>query len=181
LALRLFLVAILGPAVPLAQVSAQQPQPASAQPAEPVAAPAFKPAELDQLLAPIALYPDELVAQILTASTYPLEIVMAGRWVADPKNAALKGDALVKELDKVLTAQGPDVPGGAADYIVNGRMIGGFGLVAWPARYDDSGVMTFMVNHEGVVYQKDLGPQTAKLAPAITRFDPGPGWQKTVP
>ena len=82
---------------------------------------------------------------------------------------------------KVLTAQGPNAPGGAIDYIVNGRMIGGFGLVAWPARYGDSGVMTFMVNHDGVVYQKNLGPQTAKLAPAISRFDPDPSWQKVEP
>jgi hypothetical protein len=82
---------------------------------------------------------------------------------------------------KVLTAQGPNAPGGAIDYIVNGRMIGGFGLVGWPARYGDSGVMTFMVNHNDVVYQKDLGPQTAKLAPEISRFDPDPSWQKVEP
>ena len=82
---------------------------------------------------------------------------------------------------KPLTGQGPNAPGGEADYIVNGHMIGGFGLVAWPARYGDSGVMTFIVNHEGIVYQKDLGPETAKLAAAITRFDPGSGWQKTEP
>jgi Protein of unknown function (DUF2950) len=82
---------------------------------------------------------------------------------------------------KVLTGQGPNAPGGAIDYIVNGRMIGGFGLVAWPARYGDSGVMTFMVNHDGVVYQENLGPQTAKLAPTISRFDPDPSWQKVEP
>jgi len=82
---------------------------------------------------------------------------------------------------KVLTSQGPSAAGGAADFIVNGRMIGGFGLVAWPARYGDSGVMTFIVNHEGVVYQKDLGPQTAEIGPAISSFDPDPGWQKTAP
>ena len=81
----------------------------------------------------------------------------------------------------MLTSQGPNAPGGAADFIVNGRMIGGFGLVAWPARYGDSGVMTFMVNHDGVVYQKNLGPQTARLAPAISRFDPDPSWQKVEP
>ena len=82
---------------------------------------------------------------------------------------------------KLLTAQGPGAPGGAVDYIVNGRMIGGFGLVAWPARYGDSGVMTFIVNHDDVVYQKNLGPQTGKLAPAISRFDPDPSWQKVQP
>ncbi len=82
---------------------------------------------------------------------------------------------------KVLTRQGPNAPGGAADYVVKGRMIGGFGLVAWPARFDDSGIMTFIVNHDGVVYQKDFGPQTAKIAPTISRFDPDPSWQKTEP
>ena len=82
---------------------------------------------------------------------------------------------------KVLTSQGPNAPGGAADYIVNGKMIGGFGLVAWPARFGDSGVMTFIVNHEGVVYQKDLGPRTVELAPAIGSFDPDPSWQKAEP
>jgi hypothetical protein len=79
---------------------------------------------------------------------------------------------------KVLTSQGPDADGGAAEYIVNGRMIGGFALVAWPARWGDSGVMTFIVNHEGVVYQTNLGPQTAELAPAIRTFDPDSSWQK---
>jgi len=76
---------------PSPPVPAQQPEQPSASP--------FKPEELDQLLAPIALYPDELIAQILTAATYPLEIVMAARWVADPKNATLKGDALAKALE----------------------------------------------------------------------------------
>ncbi len=73
---------------------------AAAQQPEPASAPPFKPEELQQLLAPIALYPDELVAQILAAATYPLEIVMAARWVVDPKNAALTGDALTKALDQ---------------------------------------------------------------------------------
>src|SRR6516165_1669322 len=72
--------------------------PAAAQPPEQPAASLFKPEELDQILAPIALYPDELIVQILTAATYPLEIVMAARWVADPKNAALNGDALEQAL-----------------------------------------------------------------------------------
>ena len=77
---------------------APTPPAAAQQPEQPGASP-FKPEELDQLLAPIALYPDELIVQILTAATYPLEIVMAARWAADPKNAALKGDALATALD----------------------------------------------------------------------------------
>ncbi len=82
---------------------------------------------------------------------------------------------------KVLTAQGKDAPGGALDYVVRGRMIGGFALVAWPAQYGDSGVMTFIVNYQGQVYQKNFGPRTAAIAAAMTSYDPDPGWQKAEP
>src|SRR6516162_4878712 len=82
-----------------AQPSASSPLPAPGQQPEQPSPPAFKPEELDQILAPLALYPDELIVQILTAATYPLEIVMAARWAADPKNAALKGDALAQALE----------------------------------------------------------------------------------
>ena len=80
---------------------------------------------------------------------------------------------------RLLTSQGPHAKGGAFDYVVKGHMIGGFAAIAYPARYDNSGVMTFIVNHDGVVYQRDLGPETAAKARAITRFDPGPGWTET--
>jgi hypothetical protein len=63
--------------------------------------------------------------------------------------------------------------------VVNGKMILGFAVLAWPAKYGNSGVMTFMMGPDGVVYQKDLGDQTATLAPAITSFDPGDGWTKS--
>jgi len=79
---------------------------------------------------------------------------------------------------KVLKAQGPQAPGGAYDYVVRGRMIGGFALVAWPAQYGVSGIMTFVVNHDGVVYSKDLGDDTAKLASEMTRYDPDASWKK---
>ncbi len=79
---------------------------------------------------------------------------------------------------RMLTAQGPDAPGGAYDYVVNGRMIGGFAAVAYPAQYGVSGVMTFIVNQEGVVYQKDLGAETAKLALAMKTFNPDSTWKK---
>jgi hypothetical protein len=79
---------------------------------------------------------------------------------------------------KILKGQGKSAKGGAYDYVVKGNMIGGFALVAYPARYGNSGVMTFIVNHEGVVYQKDLGKKTAQLAPAMTRFDPDKTWKK---
>jgi hypothetical protein len=79
---------------------------------------------------------------------------------------------------RILTAQGEDAPGGARDYVVKGRMIGGFALLAWPVKYGDTGVMTFMLNHEGVIYQKDLGPETAGAAGKIKLFNPGAGWKK---
>jgi hypothetical protein len=81
-------------------------------------------------------------------------------------------------LYRILKAQGPNAPGGAYDYMVRGRMIGGFALVAYPAAYGRSGVMTFVVNHDGVVYEKDLGPETAKIAGEMTLFDPDESWSK---
>lgn len=79
---------------------------------------------------------------------------------------------------KVLTRQGSSAHGGAMDYVVRGKMIGGFALVAWPAEYGNSGVMTFLVNHTGVVFQKDLGPETSALASKMTSFNPDPTWEK---
>ena len=80
---------------------------------------------------------------------------------------------------RTLTAQGPDSPTGSRDYIVNGMMIGGFAAIAWPANYGVTGVQTFQVSYEGVVFQKDLGPDTAKLAPAIRRYNPDSTWLAT--
>ena len=77
---------------------------------------------------------------------------------------------------RILTAQGPNAPGGANDYIINNKMIGGFAAVAYPADYANSGVMTFIVNYEGVVYQKDLGKKTEELAKAMTLYDPDESW-----
>ena len=79
---------------------------------------------------------------------------------------------------RILKGQGPDAKGGAYDYVAQGRMIGGFALIAWPATYDNSGVMTFIVNHEGVVYEKDLGPDTASAVQKITKFNPDKTWKK---
>jgi hypothetical protein len=79
---------------------------------------------------------------------------------------------------KILTAQGPDAPGGAYDYLVGDRLMGGFAVVAWPASYGVSGIMTFLVNHEGVVFEKDLGSHTASIAAALTRFNPDTTWRK---
>lgn len=79
---------------------------------------------------------------------------------------------------RVLTRQGAGADGGAYDYVVDGRMIGGFALLAYPAQYGNSGIMTFMVNQDGVVYQKDLGPKTERLAREIDIFAPDSTWQK---
>lgn len=82
---------------------------------------------------------------------------------------------------RILQAQGPAAAGGARSYVRNGRMTDGFALVAWPARYGATGVMTFIVNHEGVVYQRDLGPGTASAVSGLSRFDPAQGWEAIKP
>ena len=79
---------------------------------------------------------------------------------------------------RILRAQGPDAPGGAYSYLAQGKMIGGFALIAWPALYGNSGVMTFLVNHDGAVYEKDLGPETAAQVAKITRFNPDTSWKR---
>jgi hypothetical protein len=79
---------------------------------------------------------------------------------------------------KILTKQGPNASGGALDYVVRGRMIGGFALVAYPAVYRNSGVMTFLVNHRGDVYEKSLGPNTARVAASMTAFNPDNTWRR---
>jgi len=78
---------------------------------------------------------------------------------------------------RILQSQGPSADGGEFDYVANGHMIGGFAVVAYPAEYANSGIMTFMVNHRGVVFQKDLGDDTATKARGFTTFSPGAGWE----
>jgi hypothetical protein len=78
---------------------------------------------------------------------------------------------------RILEGQGKSAKGGAVEYVVNGEMSGGFALVAWPVHYDASGIMTFVVNQDGVAYQKDLGPTTTARVQAITRYDPDDTWQ----
>jgi hypothetical protein len=77
---------------------------------------------------------------------------------------------------KILTRQGPHAPGGKFDYIINGHMIAGYALIAYPDKWGSSGIMTFIVSQQGRVYEKNLGPNTASLAEAITEYDPDPGW-----
>lgn len=82
---------------------------------------------------------------------------------------------------RILTAQGKDAPGGAYSYIVKGSMIGGFGLVAYPAEYGNSGVMTFIVNHDGKVFEKDLGKNTATIAAGMKEYNPDKTWKEVQP
>ena len=79
---------------------------------------------------------------------------------------------------RILTRQGAGAPGGAYDYVAKGKMIGGFALIAYPAEYGNSGIITFMVNHDGTVWEKDLGLKTAKLAQKIESFTPDKTWTK---
>ena len=77
---------------------------------------------------------------------------------------------------RILTAQGPSAPGGAYNYMLGKNMSRGFALVAWPSKYGDTGVMSFMISHEGEVFEKDLGPESDQLARAMTTFDPDSSW-----
>ena len=77
---------------------------------------------------------------------------------------------------RILTAQGPEAPGGKKNYVVNGTMTGGFAMLAYPAKYASSGVMTFIVSQDGIVYQKDLGQDTATQAPLLTEYNPDKTW-----
>ncbi len=80
---------------------------------------------------------------------------------------------------RILKAQGSSAPGGAYNYVINGHMVAGFALVAWPADYGVSGIMTFVVNSNGIVYEKDLGTKTAKTAEAMTRYNPDETWRRS--
>jgi len=82
---------------------------------------------------------------------------------------------------RVLTAQGKDAPGGAKSYVANGEMTGGYAFVAWPTRWGDTGVMTFIVDKSQIVWEKDLGPDTAAMAKAMQEFNPDSSWKKVPP
>jgi hypothetical protein len=101
-------------------------------------------------------------------------------------SAAADGDDLAGRTEpapfqgyyfRILTAQGPAAPGGAMDYVKNGELSGGFALIAWPAQYDATGIMSFIVGADGKVFEQDLGPETSARAKAITQYDPDEGWR----
>ena len=89
---------------------------------------------------------------------------------------AKKGEGYFGYRFRILTAQGDNVAGGRYDYVINGNMIAGFALLAWPVKYGETGVATFAVNQQGVVYQVDLGQATESMANAIRRFNPSDDW-----
>ncbi|MBX3580644.1 MAG: DUF2950 family protein [Rhizobiaceae bacterium] len=89
---------------------------------------------------------------------------------------AARGEGYFGYKYKILTGQGDNIAGGAYDYIINGNMIAGYGLIAWPAKYGESGVHTFVVNQHGIVYETDLGPATGDIVNYIDRFNPDDKW-----
>ncbi|WP_044871581.1 DUF2950 domain-containing protein [Pseudomonas sp. LFM046] len=89
-----------------------------------------------------------------------------------------KGDDWHGYHFRILTAQGPSAPGGAYNYMLGKAMSRGFALIAWPAQYGDSGVMSFMISHDGEIFQKDLGKDSEKIAKAMKRFDPDSSWDE---
>jgi hypothetical protein len=97
--------------------------------------------------------------------------------IAGPSTPASDGPLVIDGYTlRILTAQGDDAPGGAQSYIVNGKMTGGFAILATPVKYAETGIMTFMTSSDGVVYERDLGPDTAKIAASIQEFNPSDDW-----
>ena len=90
---------------------------------------------------------------------------------------AKAGDGYFGYKFRILKRQGDNVAGGVHDYVVNGNMISGFALIAWPAKYGETGVSTFVINQSGVVYERDFGTETDNIAPKILTFNPGDNWE----
>ncbi len=97
-------------------------------------------------------------------------------YARNPREAGMPPEPFHGYFFKILTAQGRSAPLGKYNYIINGKMIAGFGLVAWPAEYGHTGIMTFIVNQQGRVYQKNLGPKTAKVVAAMKEYNPDSTW-----
>ncbi|MEW9837975.1 DUF2950 domain-containing protein [Mesorhizobium marinum] len=101
----------------------------------------------------------------------------AGDLDQDQLDAAAAGDGYFGYKYKILTGQGDNIAGGAYDYVINGNMIAGFALIAWPAKYGETGAHTFAVNQQGIVYEIDLGPATGDIVKYIDRFNPDEAWE----
>lgn len=120
------------------------------------------PEELDGLEAPIALYPGALVAQILGAATFPDQVTDAEGWLR--QNSKVTGESLMKAVDQQKWDPAVKV------------MTGGYVILAYPAEYLNSGVMSFLITQDGVIFQKDLGERTSDVAEGLTAFNLGDGW-----
>jgi hypothetical protein len=120
-------------------------------------------------------WPPDLDGEISPLGPRVAQTQAQGYW-RSPRQAGAEPEPFHGYFYKILTRQGKHAPGGKYDYIINGNMIGGFALVAWPAEYSQTGIMAFIVNHQGRVYQKDLGPKTAKTAAAMKSYDPDKTW-----
>jgi hypothetical protein len=103
-------------------------------------------------------------------------LVPQGFAAAERRGAASKPKPYHGYYFRILRSQGPDAPGGQHNYLVKDSMIGGFALVAWPAEYGVTGVHTFIVNHDGIVYERDLGTPTPSSTPAVNTYNPGKSW-----
>ena len=104
----------------------------------------------------------------------PLEALLPDYFIGLKKNKP--GTPYMGYYFKILARQGANPPGGKYDYVINGNMIAGFAMVAWPADYRASGVMTFVISHHGKLLEKDLGPDTAKVVEAMTEYNPDKTW-----
>jgi hypothetical protein len=110
----------------------------------------------------------------------PFEVVRDFAKAAGYTNSGDKPQPYNGYYFRILTKQGDKAPGGAKDYFVNGKMTGGFAALAYPAEYRNSGIMTFIIGKDGVVYQKDLGEGTTEAAAALTEYNPGDGWNPAI-
>jgi len=110
----------------------------------------------------------------------PFEVVRDFAKAAGYTNSGDKPQPYNGYYFRILTKQGDNAQGGPKDYIVNGKMTGGFAALAYPAEYRNSGIMTFIIGREGVVYQKDLGERTTDAAAALTEYNPGEGWNPAI-
>jgi hypothetical protein len=104
-----------------------------------------------------------------------------GPLAATMPNGTLPADAYHGYHYRILTAQGPHVDGGAKSYLESGVLTRGYALIAWPAKYGNTGVMSFIVNQDGQVYEKNLGPATPRIAESTRAFDPDPSWKPVSP
>jgi hypothetical protein len=121
-------------------------------------------------------WPPELDGEISPLGPHAAQAQAQGYFRRGPRSEGAPVEPFHGYFFKILTSQGKSAPGGKYDYLINGNMIAGFALVAWPAEYGNTGIMTFIVNQQGRVYQEDLGPKTAKTAAAMKSYDPHKTW-----